>query len=121
MEHPMPLRLVAFALFLAATSARADMIAFTGTPAAPPEHFEFARTGRGGPGKWAIIDDTTAEGGRAVEQTSNEKTDYRFPLAIYQPLSAKDVDVSLRFKPMAGKVERAGRSRVRLREAENTY
>src|SRR3954452_13209034 len=109
MERPMPLRLLlAFALFIAATSARADMIAFTGTPGAPPEHFEFARTGSGGPGKWSIVEDAGAEGGRAVEETSNEETDYRFRLATSQPLSAKDVVVSLRFKPIAGSVDRSG-------------
>ena len=93
------------------------MIAFTGTPGARPGHFEFTRTGSGGPGKWAIVDDPTAEGGRAIEQTSNEKTDYRFPLAIYQPLSAKDVDVSLRFKLIAGAVDRSGGIAVRLKDA----
>src|SRR3954469_19884726 len=122
MERPMPLRLsFAFALFIAATSARADMIAFTGTPGAPPEHFEFARTGSGGPGKWSIVEDASAEAGRAVEQTSNEKTDYRFPLAIYQPVSAKDVEVSLRFKPIGGSVDRSGGIAVRLKDADNYY
>ena len=118
----MPLHLLlAFALFITATSARADMIAFTGTPGAPPEHFEFARTGSGAPGKWIIVEDASAEGGRAVEQMSNEKTDYRFPLAIYQPLSAKDVEVSLRFKPIAGSVDRSGGIAVRMKDADNYY
>ena len=97
------------------------MIAFTGTPGAAPEHFEFARTGSGGAGKWVIVEDATAEGGRAVEQTSDEKTDYRFPLAIYQPLSAKDVEVSLRFKPITGSVNRSGGIAVRLKDADNYY
>src|SRR5437763_909602 len=107
--------LLAFALFIAATSARADMIAFSGTPGTAPEHFESARTGSGGAGKWVIVEDSTAEGGRAVEHTSGEKTDYRFPLAVYQSLSAKDVEVSLRFKPIAGTVDRSGGIAVRLK------
>jgi hypothetical protein len=113
--------LLAFALFIAATPARADMINFTGTPGAAPENFESARTGGGGPGKWTVVEDASAEGGRAVEQASTEKTDYRFPLAIYQPLSAKNVEVSLRFKPMAGAVDRAGGIAVRLKDADNYY
>ena len=32
-------------------------------------------------------------GGRAIEQTSTERTDYRFPLAIYKPVSAGNVEV----------------------------
>src|ERR1019366_5475323 len=49
----------------------------------PPAGFEFARTGQGGPGQWAVISDPSASGGRAIEQSSTERTDYRFPLAIY--------------------------------------
>ena len=33
-------------------------------------------------------------GGRAIEQTSTDTTDYRFPLAIYQSVSAGNVDVT---------------------------
>lgn len=98
------------------------MITFAKTPAGvAPVEFEFARTGSGGPGKWVVVDDASAEGGRAVEQASTEKTDYRFPLAIYQPLSARDVDVSVRFKPVGGTVDRAGGIAVRLQDADNYY
>ena len=83
--------------------------------------FTFARTGSGGPGQFVVVDEPTAEGGRAFEQTSTEQTDYRFPLAIYNPVSAKDVEVSLRFKPMAGAVDRAGGIAVRLTDASNYY
>jgi hypothetical protein len=75
----------------------------------------------GRPGRWAVTADTTATGGRAIEQTSTEPTDYRFPLAIYQPVSARNVDVNLRFKPMAGKVDQAGGIAVRLDDADNYY
>ena len=103
-------------------AAGAEMITFADTqPGAPPSGFAFARTGSGGPGQWIVVDDASAEGGRAVEQTSSEQTDYRFPLAIYQPVSAKDVDVSVRFKPIAGKVDRAGGIAVRLKDADNYY
>jgi len=115
--------ILAFALGVATLlPASAEMITFTNTQAgAAPQDFTFARTGSGGPGQWIVVDDASAEGGRAVEQTSTEKTDYRFPLAIYQPLSAKDVDVSVRFKPMAGAVDRAGGIAVRLQDADNYY
>lgn len=55
----------------------------------PPADFEFWRTGQGGPAQWAIVADATADGGRALEQISTDKTDCRFPLAIYKPISAK--------------------------------
>jgi hypothetical protein len=108
--------------FLAVAAARADMINLASAPVggAPPG-FAFARTGSGGPGKWAVVADDAAEGGRAIEQASTEKTDYRFPLAIYQPVVARNVEVSLRFKPVAGAVDRAGGIAVRVADANNYY
>jgi hypothetical protein len=67
-----------------------------------PADFEFSRTGQGGPGQWTIVSDETSFEGRVIEQSSADRTDYRFPLAIFDPIVAKNVDVSLTFKPVAG-------------------
>jgi hypothetical protein len=87
----------------------------------PPAGFEFARTGQGGPAQWAVVSDPTASGGRAIEQSSTERTDYRFPLAIYTPLSVKNGDVVVRFKSVAGKVDQAGGIAMRLIDSSNYY
>lgn len=87
----------------------------------PPANFEFARTGQGGPGQWVVVSDPTANGGRAIEQSSIDRTDYRFPLAIYTPLSAKNADVSVRFKSVAGKVDQAAGIAMRLVDGDNYY
>ena len=84
------------------------------TVGAAPADFEFARTGQGGPARWAVTSDPSAAVGLAIEQTSTDTTDYRFPLAIYRPVSASDVDVTVRFKAVAGKVDQAGGIAVRL-------
>jgi len=86
-----------------------------------PGGFAFARTGQGGPGLWTVADDATATGGRAIEQTSTERTDYRFPLAIYQAVSPGNVDLTVRFKPIGGEVDQAGGIAVRLADADNYY
>lgn len=86
-----------------------------------PVDFDFARTGQGGPGHWAVVAEATASGGRAIEQTSTDRTDYRFPLAIYRPFSAKNVDVSVRFKAVAGTVDQAGGLAARLIDPDNYY
>jgi hypothetical protein len=100
----------------------ADTITFgASAPGATPAQFDFARTGQGGPGQWRVMADEAAQGGRALEQSSTDKTDYRFPLAIYRPLSAKDVEVTIRFKPLAGEVDRAGGIAVRLTSPDNYY
>ena len=88
---------------------------------AAPADFDFGLTGQGGPGKWVVTRDASAIGGRAIEQSSTDRTDYRFPLAIYKPLSAKNVDVSLRFKSVAGSVDQAGGIALRLVDTDNYY
>jgi hypothetical protein len=88
---------------------------------AAPAGFEFARTGHGGPGQWVVAQDASAAHGRAIAQTSADTTDYRFPLAIYQGVSAKDVEVTLRFKPVAGKVDQAGGIAVRVASPDDYY
>ena len=78
------------------------------TPGSPPAGFSFARTGRGNEGEWIVAADRTAAAGKAIEQTSTDRTDYRFPLAIHESLSAANVDVEIRFKAVAGKTDQAG-------------
>jgi hypothetical protein len=83
--------------------------------------FSLWRTGKGNPGEWKIIGDPTAAGGLAIAQISKDKTDYRFPLAIYKPFSGKDVDVSVRFKAVGGTIDQAGGIVVRLLTPNDYY
>jgi hypothetical protein len=86
-----------------------------------PPGFAIARTGEGAPADWKVVEDDTAADGRVLAQTSSDRTDYRFPLAIYQPLSAANVEVSVRFKAVAGAVDRAAGIAVRLADRDNYY
>jgi hypothetical protein len=79
------------------------------------------RTGEGDAAEWTLVADAGAEGGRAITQVSKDKTDYRFPLAIYKPFSGRDVEVSVRFKPVAGTVDQAGGIAVRLLTPDDYY
>jgi hypothetical protein len=87
----------------------------------PPANFEISRTGKGAPAKWVVVDDPTTSQGRAIAQTSTDRTDYRFPLAVYEPASATDVEVTVRFKPISGKVDQAGGIAVRLTSPDDYY
>jgi len=89
-------------------------------PDLEPE-FSIWRTGQGAPAQWAIVADSTAAGGRVIAQTSTDKTDYRFPLAIYKPSSGKNLEVSVRFKPVGGTVDQAGGIAVRLQTPDDYY
>ena len=91
------------------------------TPGSPPSGFTFERTGRGGDGDWRIVEDPTALAGRAIEQSSTDRTDYRFPLAIHDSLSAANLNVELRFKTVGGKIDQAGGIAVRLEDPDNYY
>src|SRR6267154_6290598 len=86
-----------------------------------PTGFTFARTGRGGEAEWTVTEDQTASMGRAIEQSSTDRTDYRFPLAIHDSLSAANLNVELRFKAVGGKIDQAGGIAVRLEDADNYY
>lgn len=79
------------------------------------------RTGEGEAGKWTIVADPTAVNGRALGQLSNDPTDYRFPLAIYKPYSGKDLELSVRFKAVAGTVDEAGGIVLRLSTPDDYY
>src|SRR6267378_1098254 len=69
-------------------------------PGLIPDDFAFSRTGGGAVGEWRVVDDPTASDRRVIAQTSTDTTDYRFPLAVYQRVSVKNVDVQLHFKPV---------------------
>jgi hypothetical protein len=87
----------------------------------PPEFLTSWRTGKGALGDWRVVEDATASQGRAIAQVSADPTDYRFPLAVYEPLPAQNVEASVRFKAVSGKGDRAGGLAVRLTDADNYY
>ena len=104
------------------TQAGAKMIAMeTMKVGSAPADFDFARTGQGGASQWVVVDDATAPSKLAIEQSSTDRTDNRFPLAIYQPVTAKNVEVAIRFKPVAGKVDQAGGIAVRVTSPNDYY
>jgi hypothetical protein len=87
-----------------------------------PADFSTALTGSGGPVTWVVKEDTSAPtGGQVLAQTSTDQTDYRFPLCVYDPFTAKDVEVSVKFKAVAGKVDQAAGLMVRFQDKDNYY
>lgn len=89
---------------------------------APPAGFTFARTGKGGPGSWEIVEVDGAPSGRKVlAQTSTDATSFRFPLAVVEGFTARDVDLAVRFRPVSGKVDQAAGLVWRYRDPDNYY
>jgi hypothetical protein len=87
-----------------------------------PAKFHGARTGQGSEGTWVVMADESAPSKpNVVAQTSTDKTDYRFPLLISDEGSFKDLELSVKFKAVAGEVDRAAGLVFRLKDANNYY
>jgi hypothetical protein len=107
---------------LAPALSVAQSMTFTDAPVgAVPKDFEPMQAGPGQPGRWEIVEDDQASGGRAVAQVSQDPTDNRFPLLIYMPTIPADVEVRTRLRPISGKVDQAGGLAVRLLDPHNYY
>jgi hypothetical protein len=101
---------------LLSASASADPIKFSAS--AGLSDFEFANTGNGKPGEWSIIKNETAQ---VLAQVGPDRTDNRFPLAVYRSFSGRDVDVTIRFMPVSGSVDQAGGVVIRLTSPDDYY
>lgn len=89
---------------------------------APPTSFTAALTGEGRQGVWQVQQALDAPSGqRVLVQTDADRTNYRFPVLVYDGLSAKDVDVSVRFKAISGRVDQAAGLVWRFRDPNNYY
>lgn len=85
----------------------------------PPSGFTFALTRKtGSPGRWLVQQDT---GGKHLAQLDADSTSARFPIAVLSDLSTADVDLSVRFRPVSGRVDQAGGLVWRLQDENNYY
>jgi hypothetical protein len=90
-------------------------------PSEPPQGFSFGRTGKGPPGKWVVqaVDDAPS-GKNVLVQSDADRTDYRFPVAYTGP-DLKNLRLTVRCKPVAGKVDQGCGLVFRLKDADNYY
>jgi hypothetical protein len=90
-----------------------------GTADQAPNGFEFGHTAQAGaPGKWIV----QAEGGnKYLAQVDADNTRSRFPVAVVTDVSAGDVDLSVRFKPVSGRVDQAAGLVWRFQNEDNYY
>ena len=115
--------LLVFLLSGTAVSAQTTTFDFNSDKAGEaPSGFSTALTGRGRPGKWAVMkDDSSPNQGNVLAQTDSDPTGYRFPVCVYDGLTAKDVDVSVKFKPVSGKGDQGAGIVWRYRDKDNYY
>ncbi|HJQ25269.1 MAG TPA: family 16 glycoside hydrolase [Blastocatellia bacterium] len=87
-----------------------------------PAKFHTALTGEGAKGEWVVKADPTAPSQpNVLAQLSDDRTDYRFPLAIADEASFQDLELSVKFRAISGQSDRAGGLVFRLKDANNYY
>jgi len=91
------------------------------TAGQPPAGFESARTGSGSPGAWVVRTERGAAANHVLIQESADPTDYRFPLAVRVDGRYKDVTLTTRARPLAGRVDQGFGLVWRYRDADNYY
>jgi hypothetical protein len=85
----------------------------------PPKGFTFGHTAKvGAPGTWVV----QAEGtNHYLAQTTADATRSRFLVAVVSDISSADVDVSVRFRPVSGRVDQAAGLVWRYQDEDNYY
>jgi hypothetical protein len=110
-------------LMAGAPDAAAQMFTFDTDPVGQVPHgFTCALTGRGKPGVWVVKADASAPSvPNVLAQVDPNATDYRFPVCVVDGISAVNVDVSVRFKPVSGAGDQAAGLVWRYRDVNNYY
>lgn len=85
----------------------------------PPKGFTFGLTRKVGlPGRWLVKQDA---GGRYLAQLEADRTSARFPTAVIADLTAADVDLSVRIRPVSGRMDQAAGLVWRFQDEDNYY
>jgi hypothetical protein len=118
----MRISVVALAAGFATIFFGAETIRFDGTPpgSLPGGWSEVASHGNAA--KWEILRDPTAPSKpNVLAPVSRERHGSRYPLAILNTVNYRNGEVSVKFKPVAGKAEQVAGLVWRYRDPENYY
>lgn len=89
------------------------------TAGQPPNGFMFGHTRKAGtPGRWIVQEDKS---GKYLAQLDTDNTRNRFPVAVIADASGADVDLSVRFRPLSGRVDQAAGLVWRYQNEDNYY
>ena len=115
------MRCLAFLAVLAlASPAAAQQVA----PLTLPDGRIACTQGSAGAGRaaaWQAVRDPDAVGGWALSETAGDATDLRFALCVSEQTVARDLDATLRFKPVGGSHARAAGLVLRAQSANDYY
>ena len=87
-----------------------------------PEGWSVEKTGKGPGSMWKIVQDKAApKGANVLAQTSSEGTRQLFNLCVLNEVSHVDVQITVSFKAVKGKIDRGGGPVWRYQDANNYY
>src|SRR6476620_7237746 len=87
-----------------------------------PKGWTATKTGKGEGSVWKIVeDDTSPDGGKALAQVSPDGPNPLFNLCVADEPKVADVDLTVAFKPIAGKRDQGGGPVWRYQDANNYY
>ena len=87
-----------------------------------PPYLKADMTGGGTKSEWQVKNDPTAPSPpNILAQTSDEKVQVHFPLAILTSEKYKDLNVSVSFKTVSGTIDQSGGIIFRFNDAKNYY
>lgn len=91
-------------------------------PGSTPDGFSFGRTGSGRLGRWIVraVRDAPSQH-NVLAQEDSDDTDSRFAVAVIDSLGLGDASVSVRCKPMSGRVDQACGLVWRYHDRDNYY
>lgn len=75
-------------------------------------------TGKGDTTEWKVVND---EGNKVLAQLSEDNPNYHFNVIVYNEFKAKNVELSVRFKGVNGKIDQGGGFVWRFTDADNYY
>ncbi len=109
-------------LALALLAAGGNVLDFSTDPVGKlPAAWTAAQTGEGEGSRWQIVADDAAPGGKALAQVADTAPKPMFNLCIAEKARYREVDLSISFRAIAGKIDQGGGPVWRYRDADNYY
>jgi hypothetical protein len=103
-----------------ATAQEAKKLSLDGNAGSLPKGWKTEKTGKGTGGDWQLVEDKDADGGLALAQTKADRKAL-FNMCVNESTSYKDIDLTLKFKPMAGETDQGGGPVWRFQDGNNYY
>ena len=117
------LMMVAMVAALALIQGKQTVVDFEQAAAGKlPAEFTSALTGPGKEGAWVVREEKGAPSGtKVLAQTDPDDVRDRYPLCIYNDVTAKDVTASVAFKAVSGETDQAAGIVARYQDKDNYY